>query len=560
MGDDLTEGGVIDVGGPANAGDAAFKFQSGVDDIWTVGIDSTDTASTRPLKVSRGNTFGATTRLELSDTGNLRLNAYGAGTLQTDVNGNVTVGTAGAGDVVMALDNNVDNVIMRADGTTGKSIQGGATYTLGQEPTIADDGFVTLRNGLGVQGNVGVTQPLGTDSICDVTTGNNLGDSSQINFNKTTELGGTVTQNHLLGQLNFNGLDQGSNYTAGARIQANTFENWTGGTYGSNLLLSNIADGDTSASVRFQLHHSGDCRFSNTDVRLTSPGRVLQLSSNATDPLTPNSGDLYYNSTTNVVRFYNGTAWQDAVADASLLWRLPGLNNFAYGVEALNSITTASNNFAIGNEAMEFVQTGQNNVALGNRSMQNRVGGDNNVGVGNGAGKGLGGTSGNNNVSIGTASHNSLNATSGDNIAIGSASGVNITNGSRNVTIGGESGTTVSLGVDNVFIGHQSNGTAGGDNNQIGIGSGAICDLGNQCTIGNASLSVVRPGATNVCDLGQTGRRYKNLYLSANLIQPLSTIATTTDPGVEGEIRYDANNIFICTAPNNWKKADLKAI
>ena len=41
----------------------------------------------------------------------------------------------------------------------------------------------------------------------------------------------------------------------------------------------------------------------------TSFGRGIHLGSITADPSNPKAGDYYYNSTSNVFRFYNGSTW-----------------------------------------------------------------------------------------------------------------------------------------------------------------------------------------------------------------------------------------------------------
>jgi hypothetical protein len=38
---------------------------------------------------------------------------------------------------------------------------------------------------------------------------------------------------------------------------------------------------------------------------------------------------------------------------------------------------------------------------------------------------------------------------------------------------------------------------------------------------------------------------------------PTSPPATASDAGREGEIRYDANYVYVCIAANTWKRAAL---
>ena len=45
-------------------------------------------------------------------------------------------------------------------------------------------------------------------------------------------------------------------------------------------------------------------------------GQAITLPGAASDPGSASTGDMYYNTTSNTVRFYNGTIWQDMSAGA----------------------------------------------------------------------------------------------------------------------------------------------------------------------------------------------------------------------------------------------------
>jgi len=46
-------------------------------------------------------------------------------------------------------------------------------------------------------------------------------------------------------------------------------------------------------------------------------GNTLQLPTSASDPTGSSAGQIYFNTTSNIMRVYNGSAWNDAVTDTT---------------------------------------------------------------------------------------------------------------------------------------------------------------------------------------------------------------------------------------------------
>ena len=137
-----------------------------------------------------------------------------------------------------------------------------------------------------------------------------------------------------------------------------------------------------------------------------------------------------------------------------------------------------------------------------------------------------------------------LKGVSGDssaslNISIGSYAARDVTTAYRNVIIGMNNAIGLSTGYNNVSIGAHGSGSNSltternntllgsftdilpGVNNSIALGFLAQATLSNQMIIGNASASngviQVVPGLDNNTDLGSSGLRFKDCYLSGNL-------------------------------------------
>jgi hypothetical protein len=152
-------------------------------------------------------------------------------------------------------------------------------------------------------------------------------------------------------------------------------------------------------------------------------------------------------------------------------------SNVFIGGNAGTAITSATDCIAIGKDALEANQTGNFNIAFGLNA--------------------LNGSTGASGLAIGV---NALNTTTGnDNMGLGTNAGNAITTGINNISIGVNSDVSPTL------------------NNQIALGHTSICDLANQTTIGNSTMAIIRPGANNVCDLGESDRGFKDLYLTGNI-------------------------------------------
>jgi len=49
-----------------------------------------------------------------------------------------------------------------------------------------------------------------------------------------------------------------------------------------------------------------------------------------------------------------------------------------------------------------------------------------------------------------------------------------------------------------------------------------------------------------------------NVYFS-NVVSAAQSTKASNDPGIAGQIAWDANYIYVCTASNNWKRALLES-
>jgi hypothetical protein len=181
--------------------------------------------------------------------------------------------------------------------------------------------------------------------------------------------------------------------------------------------------------------------------------------------------------------YFSGTIFDNNVALPKIYTEDNGnaTNSTAVGKTAGNvGVVTGSSNSSLGERALEKVTTGGQNTAVGNLSMYNL-------------------NTGSANTSIGW-----------NTMPFGSS-------GRFNTCIGGSAGQNLTTGENNTCIGYNTKTGTGNAQNRIMIGRDATGTTDNECVIGNNILSTIRAGATNVCDLGTTGTRYKNAYLSGTL-------------------------------------------
>ena len=219
------------------------------------------------------------------------------------------------------------------------------------------------------------------------------------------------------------------------------------------------------------------------------------------------TGSLEFNST-------DLTVWNNGKGNIS--------GNTSFGEKALVSNTTGNANTSYGFYALNANTTGFNNTAIGNDTLVSLIGGSYNVAIGSQALQAS--TSGTNNTAIGIAALASIVAGS-YNVAIGDGAGSKPNAGSTgNVYIGSNAGPDTSVTENNKLYISNSEGTPliGGD------------FAANTVTI-NGSITSVQ------------------FKLSALNTAPASATAT----GTLGEIRYDANYMYVCVATNTWKRSAL---
>lgn len=284
------------------------------------------------------------------------------------------------------------------------------------------------------------------------------------------------------------------------------------------------------------------------DITSTTAGLLIPRMTTAqkTAIATPATGLQVFDTTTNSLWFYNGTAWfeysksdlrvvgsgnhitQDAGAGYNGTSAGTGGNNIGIGAGTLAGANTAGQIIAIGYNALNKNTSGSQNTAIGTVALANNTTGGNNTAIGWGAlaGNTTGGANmamgynalgansiGNSNLAIG---YNSLstNTDGSNNVAYGQ-SALTLSTGSGNTAVGGSALSRNTSGVLNVAVGLSALGNTGGDGNvalgyaavggsgtyygNVGVGYAALGNITNSGNVGvgQQALGVATSGANN---------------------------------------------------------------
>lgn len=183
--------------------------------------------------------------------------------------------------------------------------------------------------------------------------------------------------------------------------------------------------------------------------------------------------------------------------------------NTAFGVNALNAITTGGNNTSVGNIAGRLITTGTDNTLIGSNAGAAITTATENTLIGSFAGSQVNAganvmigtyaayqvTSGNSNTYLGWYAGQSA-TTSSWNVGIGRQALSGITTGGNNTALGSRAGFWFGSGTSNnatssnsIYIGYQTRASADGNTNETVIGYDALGNGSNSVTLGNTSVT-----------------------------------------------------------------------
>ena len=198
-------------------------------------------------------------------------------------------------------------------------------------------------------------------------------------------------------------------------------------------------------------------------------------------------------------------------------------SNTAAGFQALQNNTTGSENTASGGSALRDNTTGSENTATGRSALLNNTTGSENTASGRSAllynTEGIGNTAAGFQAFFG-------NTTGNNNAAYGYRAGRYAGSG----TVANETSN------NSLYLGYLTRASASGNTNEVVIGYNVVGAGSNTSTIGNSDTTLAK--------------------LFGNTLQLTSsrTPASATASGAAGEICWDADFLYICIAPNTWRR------
>jgi len=223
--------------------------------------------------------------------------------------------------------------------------------------------------------------------------------------------------------------------------------------------------------------------------------------------------------------------------------------NTAYGLTALDAITTGDNNTAIGYGAGSALQDGDGNVCVGTGAGNDITSGANNVAIGQDALAQTTTTDGNiaigrnalqlpdteaHNIAIGHTTMSGAVAGGEYNIAIGGLALDAAVAGDYNVVMGYQAASALTSGTQNVFIGYQAgkDATTSDGNTVVGRyagGAGGTMTGNENVFIGNSAGAVATSAVSNV-------------FVGASAGAAITTSTSCTFVGYQAGDGHDAEN------------------
>ena len=263
---------------------------------------------------------------------------------------------------------------------------------------------------------------------------------------------------------------------------------WAADQAGTITAFTNGADNRVvTATSSTALNGEANMTFDGTTLTVSGAGSKVNLG--LEDTASSIAGIPFYSSNQSI--YTHDVSATDSTAQ----------NNTAYGIAAMDAITTGDRNTAIGASAGGTLSTGANNVFMGKSAGEILATGDNNTAVGYRALASLVG--GNSNTAFGYEA--GVSATGSGNTFLGYLAGEDTSTGINNVMIGHESGKNVNSGGNNICIGTQAGETVTGGNSSIFIGYQAGKNVNNNS---DGSIFIGYQAG-----LGTGGVVYSNVYI-----------------------------------------------
>jgi len=486
--------------------------------------------------------------------------------------------------------------------TSGGVITGTA-FTAGS--AVLAEAELELLDGL-TAGTAIASKVVTTDANIDTTGQRNLTISGELDaatgdFSGAVDVAGTTT----VVALTASGL-----VTAGAKIDLNGTELILDADGDTSL----TADTDDQIHIRiagaddfkfianhFNVLSGSNVTFANNSVAYFGDGNNLQISSDGTNALIAESGgsgnlniagqtvrlmnaandeimleatndggvDIRHNNVTKLVTISSGvTITGDAgattlngipffAADNSIYTHnVSGTDdtasfNAAYGITALDAITTGDDNVAVGFAALTALTTGLRNIAIGRQAADEFDTENDNLAIGRSA---LGGAVAGGEFNVAIGNETLLQLTSGDkNTVVGYQAGKTISSGGTNVIIGHQAMDTATTPANGVFIGNNVGGeatTTGNQNNIVGAESGlALTSGGSNMVFGPFAFQANTTGSRNMV-MGSDALRYPDTE-NDNIAIGHAAMSSDSLAGGEFNVAIGTNALDALTSGDN---------
>ncbi len=323
-------------------------------------------------------------------------------------------------------------------------------------------------------------------------------------------------------------------------------------------LAINTTDGrlyarDTAASSVFSWSYDGNVATTGGTINGATVGASTAASGRFTT-LTGTSTTASTSSTTGALIVAGGAGIaNDCYINSVRVGRGAAGNNITVlGVNTGTQLTAAADGCTmVGFQAGFWNSSGDGNTSLGQNTLLNTRTGSWNSGFGINCL--FTNQSGSHNSSLGL--EGLYNITHSFNTSVGSTAGYALTgSGSEHNVVAGyaaarfhSNGTTpLTTAANSIYIGSQCRGLNNSDSNSIVIGASAIGDGANTTVLGTSSTTQTKLHGTATSVACVSGDRLR--------IVNAKTPATSSATGTAGDICWDANYLYICTATNTWRR------
>jgi hypothetical protein len=263
---------------PSTSSATAFLSATGLTDFTrsaiVLGTDvSIYTGAAQTVTV--GSSVTMSERFRMENNGRLRLNAYTSSLSFTGIAAGYLAFTSGGYIITTATPGGIS-------GTQDYLAKFDSTGVAVGNSRIVDNGTNFLLNsassyvtGLNLIGDIGMQSASGQAS------------SILMRSNQTPTSGTSI------GIFDSYAITTGTTYTQGGGIDFRASQNWNSTSAGTDIFVQTAPDNTIAPADMFVFLNNGAVRF----IGRTS------------NPLSPAAGTMYYNSSANNMRYYNGTSW-----------------------------------------------------------------------------------------------------------------------------------------------------------------------------------------------------------------------------------------------------------